>query len=195
MILRENGEWLRYVLWAGAVGLCFVTAAALGAPERDLGKVIGGVLGVLLFAFSGWVYQTHIVEVDTLRREVRRTRKGFRKSRDETIPFAAVQRIALVETVDYDGELMPANRWQRRWCIALVCDSGPVVVTNNPYVNRQSAMRDAIRLQQAIGVGLTDSVEESIAILARTGRTTEARALGARTPGPAGDRGKDLAEK
>jgi hypothetical protein len=57
MTLRENSEWLRYVLWACAIGLCFLAASFISAPVHDFGKIIGSVMGVFLFGFSGFVFK------------------------------------------------------------------------------------------------------------------------------------------
>jgi len=183
MTLRENSEWFRYVLWACAIGLSFLTANFLSTPVIDFGKVIGCVAGIILFGFSGFVFQTHKIKVDPLRRIITITSKGFRKSSKETVSFDSIDKIILIATLDYDEDLMPANRWQERWSLALACKNRSVPITHNLYVSKQQAMRDAKKLQQLLNVGISDTLEDSIASLAQNGRKIEATTLASRALG------------
>ena len=81
-ILQENSGWLRYVLWGCAIGFCVLAVSVINAPVRDVGKVIGSVMGVLLFGFSGYVIRTRHITVDPLSQKSRlRARVFGRKPR------------------------------------------------------------------------------------------------------------------
>ena len=183
MTLRENSEWLRYVLWACAIGLCFLTVNFINAPILDFGKIIGSVMGVFLFGLSGFVFQTHKTRIDPLRREITITSKGFQKSTCEIVEFDNIDHIILITTFDYDEDLMPANRWQERWSLALACKGRSVPITHNLYVSKEQARRDAKKIQQLLNVEISDTVEESIASLAQNGRKIEAVTLASRSLG------------
>jgi hypothetical protein len=183
MTIRENSEWIRYVLWACAIGFCFLTTSFLNTPVIDFGKVIGSVAGIILFGFSGFVFQTHKIKVDPLRRIITITSKGFRKSASETLSFDSVDKIILISTLDYDENLMPANRWQERWSLALACKGRSVPITHNLYVSKEQAMCDARKLQQHLNVAISDTLEDSIASLAQNGREIEAATLASRARG------------
>jgi len=166
-VLRENSEWLRYVLWACAVGLGILAANAIAAPVRDTGKIIGSLLGVLLFGFSGFVFRTRYVMADPITRMITLTSKGFRKTSREQFGFDEVRRILVVSTLDYDSDLLPANRWQKRWLLALDCKGGNVQLNQNYYNRKEQALRDAERLRQLLGVDIVDTPKESIAQLSQ----------------------------
>lgn len=53
LVLRENGEWLRYVLWGAAIGMGFLAASAISSPDRDVGRIFGSVMVVLFFGSCG----------------------------------------------------------------------------------------------------------------------------------------------
>ena len=71
LVLRENGEWLRYVLW-----------------------------GVLLFGFSGFVLQSRRIAIDPFRREAIMTSKGFRNTKTERLKFDEIRKILVLTTFD-----------------------------------------------------------------------------------------------
>jgi len=183
MILRENSEWLRYVLWGCAIGCCFLVAGAVRAPETDAGKMIGAVMGVLLFGFSGFVFKTRKIEIDPVRSRITITRRGFRDAAREVIEFSEVERIVLVKTFYYDEELASANRWHERWNVVLQCTDRVVPVTQNPAVRKEDASRTAGNIQRILGVGISDSDEESIRALVRTGRKADAITVAVRSLG------------
>jgi hypothetical protein len=166
-VLRENSEWLRYVLWASAVGLGILAANAIAAPVRDTGKIIGSLLGVLLFGFSGFVFRTRCIMADPVSRTITITSKGFRKPSREQFGFDEVRRILVVSTLDYDSDLMPANRWQKRWLLALDCKGGNVQLNQNYYNSKEQALRDAEKLRQLLGIEIADTPRESIAQLSQ----------------------------
>jgi len=195
MTFRENSEWLRYVFWACAIGLCFLTLDFINEPVIDLWKTIGAVMGVLLFGFSGFVFKTHKTIVDPSRREITITSKGFKKSTSEIVKFDSIDRIILVATFDYDEDLMPANRWQERWSLALVCKGRSVPITHNLYVSKDQAMRDANKIKQILNVEISDTVEESIASLAQNGRKIEAATLATHSLGMTPTKAKDFVDK
>ena len=70
VILKENSEWLRYVFWVAAFGMCFLVVNIINAPVLDYGKLYGSVAGVLLLGFCGFVLKIRRVTVDPVRRVV-----------------------------------------------------------------------------------------------------------------------------
>lgn len=89
-ILRENGEWLRYAFWTGAVAIALLTMTALDASVPDPGRIVGGAMGVLLFAFSGFALNTRRIGVEPLSREVIIATKGFtRTTIEDSIGYLA----------------------------------------------------------------------------------------------------------
>lgn len=152
MTLRENSEWLRYLLWACAIGLCVLAASFINAPVQDVGKIVGSLMGVLLFGFTGFLFQTHKTIIDPSRREVTITSKGFKRSTSEIVKFDSIDRIILITTFDYDEDLIPANRWQEHWSLALACKERSVPITHNLYVSKEQAMRDAMKIRKFLGV-------------------------------------------
>lgn len=195
MTLRENSDWLRYVFWACALGLCFLTVALIKAPVIEFGKILGSVFGVLLFGVSGFVFQTHETKIDPLRREITIASHGFRKSTSEIVEFDSVDRIILITTFEYNEDLMPANRWQERWSLALACRERIVPIIHKLYVSKEQAMRDAKKIQKILDVSISDTVEESIASLAQSGRKIEAVALATRSLGMTTTQAKDFVDK
>jgi hypothetical protein len=101
----------------------------------------------------------------------------------------------LIATFHYDEELMPANRWQERWSLALACKTRSVSITHNLYVSKEQAMRDARKIQQFLNVEISDAVEESITSLAQNGRRIEAATLATRSLGMTTTQAKVCMEK
>ncbi|MBI5149409.1 MAG: hypothetical protein HZA28_01380 [Candidatus Omnitrophica bacterium] len=194
-VLRENNEWLRYVFWGAAIGMGFLVVSAVNSPVRDVVKIIGSVMGVFLFGFSGFVFQTHKTIVDPSRREITITSKGFKKSTSEIVKFDSIDRIIVITTFAYDEDLMPANRWQECWSLALACKERSVPITHNLYVSKEQAVRDAKKIRQILNVEISDTVEESIASLAQNGRKIEAVTLASRALGMTTTRAKDFVDK
>lgn len=183
MTIRENGEWLRYVFWFGAIGLALLALQHAAAPERDTGKIIGSILGSLLFGFSAYVFKTHKVVFDQHRKTITLFRKGFRNATQHTILFADIEHIVVVKTFHYNEDLLPANRWQARWYLALACREGIVTLTHNPAVHKEEAQNLAKKIQGILRVDILDSDQESLNVLLKTGRKTEAITLAARSLG------------
>ena len=92
--------------------------------------------------------QTHQTIIDPSRREITITSKGFKKSKSEIVKYEDVDRIILIATFDYDEDLMPANRWQERWSLALACKERSVPITHNLYISKEQAMRDARKIRK-----------------------------------------------
>jgi hypothetical protein len=183
MILRENNEWLRYIFWACAIGLCVLFVNAINAPVRDTGKILGTLSGVLLFGFSGLVYRSRKVKIDPHRRKITITSKGLRQTFCEVLDFSEVERIVVLESFTYESDLLPANRWQKNWTLALACRGRIVPVTLNPSVSKDEAMHDAVNIRLLLGVEISNSTKESISGLAKSGRKVEAITLAERTLG------------
>ncbi len=183
MTIREHGEWLRYVFWCCALGLTFLGIQHATSPDHDIGKIIGSILGALLFGLSGFVFKTYKVVCDLHRRTISLTHKGFRHTARQPIPFSEVEHIVIVKTFHYDEDLLPANRWQERWYLALQCRNEIVTLTHNPSVGKEEASLLAKKLQSILGVDILDSDQESLATLSKTGRKAEAMTLATRSLG------------
>jgi hypothetical protein len=183
MTIRENGEWLRYVFWCCAFGLTSLGIQHAISSDRDTGKVIGSILGALLFGVSGFVFKTHRVVLDPIRKQIVLTHQGFRNVAQRTIPFSDVEHIVVVKTVHYDEELLPANRWQERWYLALKCRNDMVTLTHNPSVRKEETSLLAQKIQSMLGVTILDSDQESLIALLKSGRKTDAITLATRSFG------------
>lgn len=182
-VLRESGEWFRYVLWGAAVGMGVLTVSAVNSPVREVGKIVGGAMGVLLFGFSGFVLQVRRIVIDPLRREVIMTSKGFRETTTERLRFDEIKKILVLTTFDSVENLRGVNVMRERWSLAFVLDERSVPITKNLYLTKQRALRDAKKMQLLLGVEITDTVQESIAHLAQAGRKIEAVTLASRALG------------
>lgn len=194
IILYENSEWLRYVFWACAVGFCFLTINLINMPDVHIGKIVGSMMGILLFTFCGFVYQTHRIFIDPAQRKIIIISKGFRESTSEIIKFDDVDRIILVKTYEYDEDLAPANRWQDRWSLALACKRRTVPISHNFYINKEKAVGDAMRIKQVLNVDIADNIEDSIASLAQSGRKIEAVILATRSLGMTTEQATDYVD-
>jgi hypothetical protein len=183
MTIRENAEWLRYVLWCCALGLALLAIQSAISPGQDTGKIVGSILGALLFGFSGFVFKTHKVVLDPIQHKITLTHRGFRNITQQTIPFSDVEHIVIVKTFHYDEDLTPANRWQERWHIALKCRMEIVTLTHNPSVRKDEARQLAQKIQSILGVGILDSDQDSLDALLKTGKKVEAITLATRSLG------------
>lgn len=194
-ILQENSGWLRYVLWGCAIGFCVLAVSVINAPVRDVGKVIGSVMGVLLFGFSGYVIRTRHITVDPLSQKVTITSKGFWQKTTEHLAFKEIKKVLVLTTFDSIENLQGANVMRERWPIALVLEERSVPVTENLYITKERALRDAKRIQQLLNVEISDTVDESIASLAQNGRKIEAVTLASRSLGMTTTQAKDFVDK
>lgn len=194
-ILQENSGWLRYVLWGCAIGFCVLAVSVINAPVRDVGKVIGSVMGVLLFGFSGYVIRTRHITVDPLSQKVTITSKGFWQKTTEHLAFKEIKKVLVLTTFDSIENLQGANVMRERWAIALVLEERSVPVTENLYITKERALRDAKRIQQLLNVEISDTVDESIASLAQNGRKIEAVTLASRSLGMTTTQAKDFVDK
>lgn len=183
MIIRENGEWLRYVFWCVAIGLAVSAIQHAASPEQDAGRIVASFLGVVLFGFSGFVFKTHKVTFNSAQKKITLTHKGFRSVTQQIIPFSNVEHIVIVKTFHYNEDLLPANRWQERWYLALACKEDIVTLTHNPSVQKEEADQLAKKVQRLLGVDILDSDQASLNVLQKTGRKTEAITLATRSLG------------
>lgn len=183
MIIRENAEWLRYVFWFGALGLALIAYQNTTAPDPDAVKIIASILGALLCGFSGVVFKTHKAIFDPSRKQITLIHRGFRNSTQQTIPFSAVEHIVVVKTFDYNEDMLPANRWQERWYLALACRDEIVTLTYNLSVQKGEARQLAQKIQAILVVDVLDTDQESLNALVKTGRKAEAISLAARSLG------------
>jgi hypothetical protein len=194
LVLRENGEWLRYVLWGAAIGMCFLAVSAINSPVRDVGKIIGSALGVLLFGFSGFVLRSRSIVVDPSKREVTLVSKGFRQTSTEALKFDEINRILVLMTYDSVENLRSINVLRERWSIAFVLRERSVPVTKNLYITKEQALRDAKKIQRLLDVEISDTIEEGIAHLAQTGKKVEAMNVACRALGMTTAQAKDFVE-
>lgn len=183
MIIRENREWLRYVFWFGAAGLAWLAVQNVISLYQDTGKIIGSTLGALLFGFSGFAFKTHKAVFDLHQKKIVLTHKGFRNTSEQVILFSDVSHVVIVKTFHYDEDLLPANRWQERWHLALKCREEIVLLTYNPSVRKDEAGRLAREIQSILGVNILDSDQESLYALLKIGWKAEAITLATRSLG------------
>lgn len=80
---------------------------------------------------------------------------------------------------------------RERWAIGCVLDGRSVPVTKNLYLTKESAMRDARKMQALLAVDITDDVDDSIAHLTRSGNKIEAVTLASRARGVTITQAKD----
>jgi hypothetical protein len=151
LVLRENSEWLRHVLWGTAIGMCFLAVSAVNSPARDVGKIIGSALGVLLLGFSGLVLQSRRLVVDPFEPRGHPCQQGILASNYERLKFDEIKRILVLMTYDSVENLRGVNVPRERWSIAFVLKERSVPVT-----------------------GLTDPLRAEIIALAREGRRIDA---------------------
>jgi hypothetical protein len=140
-------------------------------------------LAALLFGLSAYVFKTHKVVFDQRRKIVALTRKGFRNTTLQVIPFSDVEHIVVVKTVHCNEDMLPANRWQERWYLALMCRGEIVTLTHNPSVQKEEARQLAQQLQSILGVDILDSDQESLKALLKNGGKAEAITLATRSLG------------
>ena len=174
LVFRDNSEWLRWVLLAGAVGMAVVAVNGFTGGERDPGKIIGGSLGALLLAFSGYVLQVRRLVIDPPRWEVTVMSKGLTRTVTDRFGFDDVDKLQLVPTYERNEDLLPANRNSERWSLLFVLKDRTVALTTAPYVSKDEALRQATLVQQVLGVEISDKAEEGIALLAQAGRIIDA---------------------
>lgn len=154
LVLRENGEWLRYVLWGCAVGMGWLLAGAITSVRRDPWMIYAGVTGMLLFAFSGFVIRTRRVVIDPVRREVTIASRRIGQAATQRIAFASIERIVVLPTLENVENLRGVDTLRTRWLLALSVDGRNVTITGNPYLTREAAMRDAMRIRQVLSVAV-----------------------------------------
>lgn len=180
LVLRENAEWLRGVFWLSALGMGTLLVSFFSAAERDMGKIIGSALGVLLFGFSGFVLQTRRIVIDPLRRETIIESKRFRGTTTTRLRFDDIVKILLVTTFENVEDARGANVLRERWAIAFLLADRSVPVTKNSYPTKAAAVRDAEKIRELVAVELIDTVADSIAHLAQNGQQAAALTLACR---------------
>lgn len=174
LIFRDNNEWLRYVLLAGAVGMGVLVFNSLTGEDHDVGTIIGGTLGVLLLAFSGYVLEVRHLVVDPARLEISVIRKDLAKTVTDRFGFTDVRKLLVQLAYGHDEELSPAHRQKPRWSILFLLKDRSVPVTIRPYASKDQATHDAQRIQELVRVEISDNLEEGLNQLAQTGRTIDA---------------------
>lgn len=190
-MLHENSGWLRYVLWGVAIGMSVLMVNTVNAPDREVGKMIGIAAGILLTGFSGFVLQTRTIVIDPLRREVVLTSKGFRQTTTERLGFDEIKKLLVLKTFDLVEDSRGVDVMRERWSIGCVLDGRSVPVTKNLYLTKESAMRDARKMQTLLAVDITDDVDDSIAHLTQSGSKIEAVTLASRARGVTITQAKD----
>lgn len=174
LIFRDNSAWLRYVFLGGALGMCVLVAGSLIGTDHDIGKIIGGILGVLLLGFSGYVLQVRQLVINPLRQEVTVTSKGLARTVTDRFTFDEVAKLLLLPTYEHNEELLPTNRRSERWSVVFVLKDRTVPATVNPYPSKEQAMQQATRIQQLVRVDIYTNLDEGLAHLAHTGKTIDA---------------------
>ena len=195
LIFRDNSEWLRYLLLAGAVGMCALVFNVLTGAEGDVGKIVGGTLGVFLLAFSGYVLQVRRLVIDPVRLEVSVKSTGLAKAVTDRFRFEEVLKLLVVLTYDRHEEASPASRRGERWSIVFLLKNRSVPVTISPYVSKEQAMRDARRIQELVRVEISDDLEEGLTQLAETAGTIDAVIVARRQLGMTVMQAKDYIEQ
>lgn len=183
MTIREGGEWLRYVFWCSALGLAWLAIQYAISPDQDTGKILACILGALLFGFSGFVFKTHKVVFDRHQKKISLTHREFRNTTQQIIPFSDVEHIVIVKTFHYNEDLLPANRWQECWYLALACREEIVTLTYNPSVHKEEVRQLSKKIQSILCVDILDSDQASLSALLKTGRKVDAITLATRSHG------------
>ena len=183
LIWHENPVWLRYMLWAAAIGMLVLAVGAFNAPARDIEKIIESTLGVVLLGFCGFVLPSRTIVVDPTHRIVTIASRRFRRESTERMRFEDIRKVLVLATFESVENVRGAEVLRERWYIAFALAGRTVPVNRNLYVTKEGALRDAKQIQQLLRVELCESAEESIAYLAQNGRKFEARTLASRALG------------
>ena len=174
VIFRDNHEWLRDLLLAGAAGMAVFVTHGLVGQETDIGKIVAGTLGILLLGFSGLVLQVRSLVVDPFRREVTVTGKSLIKTATDRFRFEEVMKLLLLRTYEQDETSLPTNRQRERWTVLFVLKDRTIPLSTNLYVSKEDALREAQRLRPLLNVAISDSPDEGLAHLIQTGKTIDA---------------------
>ena len=75
----------------------------------------------------------------------------------------------MLRTFDLVEDSRGVDVMRERWAIACVLDGRSVPLTKNLYLTKESAMRDARKMQALLAVDITDDVDDSIAQRNRLG--------------------------
>ncbi|MBI4938437.1 MAG: hypothetical protein HY846_09545 [Nitrosomonadales bacterium] len=194
LILRENGEWLRYALWGAAIGMGLLAASAVNSPDRDVGKIFGSAVGILFFGFCGFVLKSRRIVFDHASQEISITSKGLLQTNTERFGFEEVGKILVLTTFDSIEDLNGTSRQRERWAIALALEERHIPITRNLYITKEQALRDARKIQQLLNIEVSDAVEDSITHLAQNGRKVEAVTLASRALGMSAAQALDFVE-
>ena len=179
LVLRETNEWLRYALFGGALVMGLLAAYNL-AVSGDFMKIVGSLLGVVLFAFGTYVTEGRRIVVDPAKREVVVTMRGLREEGVVRVPFADIRRLLVVPSAD-------------RWALALGVEGRVVALTRDVYTTREQALLDAKAIQARLPVEVSESAQE--ANLAQSGRPPEAAAQARRPFGLTFEQAKEYVER
>jgi hypothetical protein len=177
LVLRDNREWLRYVFFAGAVGMCFLLASMLNSPERETGKMIGTFAGILLLGFCGFVLKCQRFEFDALNRQVTIRIRGFRSTSIETLSFGQIRKIVVAKTFESVEDSRGRSEMRERWRIDLLVDERTIPVTTTLYVGKEQALRVADSIQRMLNITIADDSNDAVDDLIKTGRLIEAIAV------------------
>lgn len=180
---RENSPWLRWVFFAGSLGMGILLYRALAADEPDFVRAACIAAGVLLLGFSGVVVQERRIVVDPARRSiVIESRRLRRRSRD-SIAFDELRKIQIVATPttreDSGGRTLPDTDW----FVALVLDGRTLSVNQNPCNSPDQARALALEIARRTGLALDEGGDGSVDALVRQGRKIEAISALARQQG------------
>lgn len=195
VVLKENSEWLRYVFWGAAFGMCFLVVNIISAPDVDYGKLYGSLMGSVLLGFSGFVLKTRRVIAEPVRREVTILTKGFRRTSIERIQFDKIKKILVFMVPDTyedsNGRSVPCKSWS----IALALNDRKVTLNQNPLTRKQasdisSAIQKLIQVEE-----ISENTEEAIMALLQNGRKIDAVKFAVSELGLTLEQAKDFVEK
>jgi hypothetical protein len=195
VVLKENSEWLRYVFWGAAFGMCFLVVTIINAPNLEYGKLYGSLTGLMLLGFSGFVLKTRRITVDPVKQEITILIKGFRQASIERIRFDEVQNILVFMVPDTYEDSNGRTKPCESWSIALALNARKVTLNQNPLTQKQ-ALDISSALQKLVHVKeVSENTEEVIMTLLQDGRKIDAIKFAASKLGLTLKQAKDFVEK
>jgi hypothetical protein len=195
VVLKENSEWLRYVFWGAAFGMCFLVVNIINAPDLDYGKLYGSVAGALLLGFCGFVLKIRRITIDPVKRIVTIDIQGFRQSSIDRIKIDDIQNILVFMVPDTYEDSNGRSRPCKSWSIALALKDRKVTLNQNPLTQKQasdisSAIQKLIQVEE-----IAENTEEAIMTLLQDGRKIDAIKFAASKLGLTLKQAKDFVEK
>lgn len=194
LILKENSEWLRYFFWGAVLGMCFLAASVIRAPEIDFGRLYGSAAGAALLGFCGFALRVRRVTADPAKRELYIVNKGFRQSSVERILYDEINNVQVLTVpgtyTDSNDRSMPCEDWR----VALILKDRKVMVNANPSARKQ--VDDIAKLiQKFVQVKeVPGNKDEAIMALLQSGNKIDAIKLAVSGLGLTLEQAKDFVE-